>query len=825
MSYSYKERDRDWDEMSRHSDPRTTYSTIKRYVIPDDRSSRRDDPGTSERQLAVRTLDREDRSATSRRYDYEYNLDTDFDPVYRGANYSPRSEADYQIVHRSETDDRYVARRDPRDDDYYYYRRVREYDNARPGSEYDGRSYRTESPRRARSRRQKYNSDDETIYTSRTDRDESPHYKRHLAEGALVGVGTAELIRHQKKPRDRDTALARVGKDVGAGTLGALAADAITRARSRHRSKSRPRSKSRHRGGSVDRGTDHLHEHYRYRHRRYHRSRSSSHSRVRTLAGLGLGAAAIAGAVALAKKHSDNKAEKAREEKSDKSSRRSRSRRRRSSPSPVSDARDPNHRNKRMAEAGLAGAAVAGLIEHARSKSRPRNARSKSRLRTGLPIAAAGLGSAAIAAVYEKTKAKGEETKAKEKEKIKEKKERRARSRSRSTARSYTTTAPSVAPHLIEYGGDPIQGRIPAADYYGRPESPPYYANRRYSRSRSRRRSLSTDSWSSDQERRHRRRSQSRSREYATAGIAAAGAAGAAGLAAHEYKQRKERKKAERARRLEQEESQSDIVENSYDSARYPPSPPPPSASSVSQESFYPHTNQFPPPPTPRPMEYAHSPANYSDYPPAPVPPPAHPYYSSDYPPPPGAGPSTPQPYNYAPPTTRDPYPPQQPRGDENVSAVPKSIPTTEQHHSTDDGVNQDNPSEQPGDNHPPATLQPSDSQFRSPSPLPGKTVQFDLEPDVASISSPQDNGYETDDSDSTVDEYKDYRRRRHRHSSRRRQRHSRSPSPVLIASRHERSSKTPLGSSGNHFSDSDATVDLPDRFDSRGHPMSTTWW
>lgn len=85
MSSRYRERDRDWDEVSRHSDPRTSFSTVTRYVIADDRSSapsrREDYPSSSNdrQQIAIRTLDRDDRDTMPRRYDYEYNLDTDYD--------------------------------------------------------------------------------------------------------------------------------------------------------------------------------------------------------------------------------------------------------------------------------------------------------------------------------------------------------------------------------------------------------------------------------------------------------------------------------------------------------------------------------------------------------------------------------------------------------------------------------------------------------------------------------------------------------------------------------------------------------------------------
>ena len=83
-------------------------------------------------------------------------------------------------------------------------------------------------------------------------------------------------------------------------------------------------------------------------------------------------------------------------------------------PEEADDARNASHRNNQIVQAGLAGAAVAGLVERARSKSRGggKRVRSKSRLRRGLPIAATGLGSAAVAGLYEKHPAGKEEEEA-----------------------------------------------------------------------------------------------------------------------------------------------------------------------------------------------------------------------------------------------------------------------------------------------------------------------------------------------------------------------------------------------------------------------------
>ncbi|KAL2368757.1 hypothetical protein RJ035_001110 [Blastomyces gilchristii] len=686
MSYSY--RDSDWDVVSRQSEPRS-YS-VRRYVIPSEKKSmyRRDEHPMSERELVIRRP--HDRDS---RYDYEYRRERDYDrestspsrtpsqslreehhyhaqnifitqepkPIinkdaYRPSSYgTSRDDSDYQIVSRSEADDNWAMRsaRDPRDDDYYYARSTREYDHGRHHrDEYEERYYYGDSPRSSASRRTRsrhgrdYNSDDDTTYShrSRRHRDESPHhYKRHLAEGALVGVGAAELMRRKsKKDGEESSGLSRISMDVGAGALGAVAADVIQRARRHYRSRSRKRAES------LDRGRDRSREH-RHRHRR-HRSRSSSDSHVKTLAGLGLGAAAIAGAVALAQKKSQKNADKSKNHSHD---RRSRSRHRRGSGSSADEDR-ASHRNKRTAEAGLVGAAVAGLIERARSKSRSRKGeKSPGRIKQGLPIAAAGLGTAAIANLYEKHKEK--------KESESSERGHRRRSRSKSVARSSTyPDASRSAPQLVEYGDDPIYGSIPADNYYRRPPSRQPSRNRRASRSRTRYRDDGPGSGTSfsdrDSGREHRHnhgnRSRSRTRDLATAGLAAAGA----GLAAREYTQRQERKKAEKERRTyPHDHDYLQSFEEEYEPSTYVASPP-------LNSPYYPQENRFPLPPgstpiPPPPPNVQPGPYNPADYPPPPAaaqPPPNHPY-----PPPPGGDSSAPR-----------------TRADENVSAVPTANPT-----------------------------------------------------------------------------------------------------------------------------------------------------
>ena len=492
-----------------------------------------------------------------------------------------KEESEFQVVQRSEVvDDRQIARRPKSEKDneeeYYYERRTREVSRDHRGRDDDYEEERFRRRERdvspgdsisqvaARDRR-RYSSDDSYDYVERRETREgygsdegSPHHRRHLAEGALAGVGAAELLRHHRKKEggEEGSRRGRVGKGVGAAALGALGAEAVTRARSHYREKSKSRRGSRERSRSRDRDGRRRHRHDRSR------SRSQSKSRVKQAATLGLGAAAVAAAAAYANK----------QRKNNDNGRRSRSRTRRQSvgaPEDADDARNPTHRNKKIAQAGLAGAAVAGLVDRARSKSRGRE-RSKSRIRTGLPIAAAGLGSAAIAGLYERNQAGKKEKEARREERAAR---RASRSRSRSQYNEGSRDQPAGDPGLIEYGDAPIYGHDGAPDYYNRPASQQGYYNNTeaamvpaaaagagaaYGAPRDRERSRSISSGSDNDRRRRRRhrrhkndsRSRSRSRGL-TAAALGAGAAGAAGLAASEHEKRRQRKEEKRERKRE----------------------------------------------------------------------------------------------------------------------------------------------------------------------------------------------------------------------------------------------------------------------------------
>lgn len=216
-----------------------------------------------------------------------------------------------------------------------------------------------------------YNSDDSMTYICKETRDAVNHPRHHrlLAESPLTDSSAlAGLVREQRKRHDY-------------------------RSRSRRRRRSTRSSRSE--------------RSYRYRHHsgsRHSRSRSRSRSRFRskTLEKTGLFAAALA----------DARGRRWRENKYN--WRRSRSWPQSRSPSHVvsgessekSDKEDSRSQSPRRRL--IPGAAVAGLVERARSRSRYRRSqrsRSRGRLRKSIPVVGAGGGVAAAAGFYEKKKA------------------------------------------------------------------------------------------------------------------------------------------------------------------------------------------------------------------------------------------------------------------------------------------------------------------------------------------------------------------------------------------------------------------------------------
>lgn len=642
----------------------------------------------------------------------------------------PREE-EFQIVKKSEVDEeRSVSRRserpEPRDEEYFYEKRVRE---RLPEEDRRSRLRREVSPGdsisqvgRGRHSRRGSESDDSMVYVRKekvTDygsRDSSAHRGRDMAAGALAGVGAAELIRnhHQKEGKETSSGVGRLAKDAGAGILGAVAAEGIRR----YRSKSRRRSRSSSSGRRS------------HRRRSRSRSRSSSNGRFGNIGGLGLAAAAVGVGALIA---SRNKKEAPEERRSRSRSRRRSSSRGRSVDSRLSelendpnanDARNPKHRNSRTAAAGAIGAAAAALLERHRSKSRGRaHSESPNRFKQGVPIVATGLGTAALAHLYEKNKAK------REAEEIIHDEDRRSRSRSgRSRSRGregssvYQDAPRQVAysdPNLVQYGNEPLHGnnygegyygnaRAPEPDYYNNsnraivpaPVPPPatssFDATARRPRSSSRTRSVSSS------------RSRSRSR-----GAAAAAAAVGAGVAASAYDQnRKEKKERDRRRRKSSTQGRGSILTelgSSHGSSRrqtfdsrasvdpYNGRDPYEDANwhathsaSYAQGMNDPYGSQagfYPPPPGPMPQQ-GYAPQSYTPQPAyAPTPQPQGSYGPQDFPPPPpGAPQAQQQQFNpYAP--NQNPYAPRSRGADDNVSAGYPSSAPTDQHRSASDGM------------------------------------------------------------------------------------------------------------------------------------------
>jgi len=465
----------------------------------------------------------------------------------------PAREEAFQVIRRREEVEE-IARPEPRrtEDEYYYRRDVRQSGGPRRSDEdfaigaavgplavaaYHDRREREIRPRDSVSDGE-YSDGSDVVVRRRIIKKErslsrDSHHKRHLAEGALAGAGAAALLaNHRDKQGDGPEHRGR--KVIGGAALGALGAEVLTRARSRYRENrdddgSRSRSSSRH-----------------------------SHRKIKT--GLALAAAGLAAAAAA--KYVSNRKANAAEDGRGRSRHRSASRRRYSDDDDYYDDdrhgrsrsrhADPKHRASQMAKAGVATAAVAGIVEHFRNKSKKRDgSRSKSRIRTGAEIAAAGLAGAGVAGLYEGRKAKED----REEAEVEARRDRR-RSRSRSRARSVDAFSdPGVDPELgmVQYGTEPVP--VYAHPGYYDPAAAAgagaAYGATRERRSRSGRRRHSSES---SAERDNRKKSRSRSRVRDIAGAAAGTAAAAIGI--NQYKKRKEKKEAERERERRREEPQ-----------------------------------------------------------------------------------------------------------------------------------------------------------------------------------------------------------------------------------------------------------------------------
>lgn len=495
---------------------------------------------------------------------------------------------DYQIVKRVEVDDdksTVVSRRtkEPRDEEYFYEKKVRERIAPRRDSVSPGDSVSQVG------RRNKRDSSDDSIVYVRKEKitetygsdDEDDHRGRNLAAGALAGVAAAELIRNhkQKEAKETPSGIGRVGVDVGAGAAGAAAVEVVRRIRSKSRTREKDQSRDRS-GGFISR---YIRRDSRPRSRSSSSSSGGARDKLKTLGGIGLAAAAIAAGAAIANKKlggGDDKSDRGRSRSRSRSRRRaySRSRSRSSdlssleNDSTARDDRNPKVRAAKIAGAGALGAAATALFEHNRNKDQ---SGSQNRIKQGIPIALGAVGTAALASLYENRKAKEESldildhrgrgsgsrsrSRSRSQRRLRSRSRRgnsRSRSRSRRGSSTYYDDVSRTAyddPAMVSYGDRPMQGTIPGPGYYGqRAPNEGYYNNaqrdlvpaapapdaydgsgaRARSLSRSRARSLSSDSYDGS----HNRR-----RGGGLRNVAAAAAAG--GAAAHAENQRDRRRR------------------------------------------------------------------------------------------------------------------------------------------------------------------------------------------------------------------------------------------------------------------------------------------
>lgn len=384
---------------------------------------------------------------------------------------------------------------DTEEDPYYYHyhrrRRLRNSDDRR-GQNSSPRELIPRSSRRKRDSDSESSTDDRMIDVRKETREYDRyeiHHRRHMAEEALVGVGAAELPRNSRN-RDGEVSSgsSHAIKTAGTGSLDAVAVRTAAHIREYYRSKSRIRSRS--------------------------RSRTRSCTRAKPLQELGLGAAAVAAGVASLRNSKENEGEsdhrgrsRTRSRRRSRSRSRSRSRQRNRKPSTPRSEEDgvsgePQPRQY-IVGAGRGSAAVAGLVEHNRNKSRSRkDERSQSPLRKALPVLAAGAGTAAATGFYEKKNTKNED-----RDSVSSYRHRGSRSRSHSGGVYPDPSRYSAG--LIEYGSNPVSGSIPAEHYYSAVASPgsPYYpdgVDYSYSHHHRRGRSSSRSHSSRDQPQEHR---------------------------------------------------------------------------------------------------------------------------------------------------------------------------------------------------------------------------------------------------------------------------------------------------------------------------------
>ncbi|KAJ5936033.1 hypothetical protein N7454_005331 [Penicillium verhagenii] len=110
-----------------------------------------------------------------------------------------------------------------------------------------------------RSRSSHSHGDHKSKHHKKSSRDRDPHHDLHLAEGAVVAAAVAEAIHQRRKKGGEDVSsgFGHIARTVGAGALGAVAANELERARDSHRNKSPRESGGHHRHHGHNHDQDH----------------------------------------------------------------------------------------------------------------------------------------------------------------------------------------------------------------------------------------------------------------------------------------------------------------------------------------------------------------------------------------------------------------------------------------------------------------------------------------------------------------------------------------------------------------------------------------
>ncbi|CAN9147154.1 unnamed protein product [Alternaria alternata] len=281
------------------------------------------------------------------------------------------------------------------------------------------------------------------------------------------------------------------------------------------------------------------------------------------------------------------------------------------------------------------------------------------------------------------------------------------------------------------------------------------------------------------------RSSRSRSKSRARTVAETAAVAGVAGLAAHEAAKRRDRKKAEKEaeRRREDDSAYSTGTYSPYDS-------PTPSTAHPNDSRFFPESNYFPPPPT-APVD--HNPNN-----------PYPPYNPADYPPPPSAYEPN-HPSQFVNPPHEDlhlgnPYAPQHQQQHEPYYGQPRR---------GGDNVSAPVPDHGGNEHYNFASARGPVDEPRSPSPTPTeeKSVKFDLNPQEEPPREPS--------REPSPDSDREHRHRDDHSHKRHRRRKDDDRSDITRESGRARKRRHRSESPGSDASD--ATIELPPRFDERG--------